>query len=113
MGSTTPTDAAAPKPEKRLSTWAQFLDSDMLASFLSLAGHDVVAALVTVVMLVGALLAPWIAPTNPFDPASVDLIEFAALRRAGSRAAIRASCSAPTIRDATCSPPSSTARACR
>ena len=36
-------------------------------------GYDV-SGLVTVVMLVGALLAPWIAPTNPFDPASVDLM---------------------------------------
>ena len=50
----------------------------------ALLGHDIaysfrrspvaiVAAVLTVVCVGGALLAPWIAPQNPFDPASLDL----------------------------------------
>lgn len=33
------------------------------------------AALVTAVFVLGALLAPWIAPQNPFDPASLSLLD--------------------------------------
>jgi peptide/nickel transport system permease protein len=59
--------------EKRPSLMARALDSDILASFLS-SKVTMLSGLVTVIMLGGALLAPWIAPTNPFDPGSVDLM---------------------------------------
>ena len=50
----------------------------------ALLGHDlaysfrrspvaIAAAVLTVICVGGALLAPWIAPQNPFDPASLDL----------------------------------------
>lgn len=35
----------------------------------------IIAALVTVLMVAGALLAPWIAPTNPYDLASFSLFD--------------------------------------
>jgi peptide/nickel transport system permease protein len=41
----------------------------MLASFLS-SPVTVVAALITLVMFAAAVLAPWIAPTDPFNPAT-------------------------------------------
>ena len=49
-------------------------DSDLLYSFR----HSPVAlaaALVTVTFFVGAALAPWIAPHNPFDLATLDLLD--------------------------------------
>jgi peptide/nickel transport system permease protein len=42
----------------------------------------VVAAALTLLCIAGALFAPWIAPQNPFDPASLNLNE--AFRRPGS-----------------------------
>jgi peptide/nickel transport system permease protein len=64
---------AAEAREKPPSALARFVDSDILASFLS-SKVTMVSGLVSLVMILGALLAPWIAPTNPFDPASVDLM---------------------------------------
>lgn len=54
------------------SLWARILDSDILASFLR-SKVTMLAALVVMVMFIGAAFSPWIAPTNPFDPASVFL----------------------------------------
>jgi peptide/nickel transport system permease protein len=42
----------------------------------------VIAAALTLLCIAGALFAPWIAPQNPFDPASLNLNE--AFRRPGS-----------------------------
>jgi peptide/nickel transport system permease protein len=58
---------------QRPSALARALDSDILASFLS-SKVTIVSGVVSAVMIGGALLAPWIAPTNPLDPASVDLL---------------------------------------
>jgi peptide/nickel transport system permease protein len=44
-------------------------DSDLLASFLS-SKVTVAAGVVTIILLLAALLAPWIAPTDPFNPAT-------------------------------------------
>ncbi len=44
-------------------------DSDLLASFLA-SKVAVAAGIVTIVLFAAALLAPWIAPTDPFNPAS-------------------------------------------
>ncbi len=56
------------------SLWARILDSDILASFLK-SKVTMVAALVVLLLFIGAAFSPWIAPTNPFDPASVFLAD--------------------------------------
>ena len=48
---------------------ARLKDSDLLASFLS-SKVTVAAGAVTIILFVAALLAPWIAPTDPFNPAT-------------------------------------------
>ena len=48
---------------------SRLAESDMLASFLS-SPVTVVAALITLVLFTAAVLAPWIAPTDPFNPAT-------------------------------------------
>jgi peptide/nickel transport system permease protein len=48
---------------------ARLKDSELLASFLS-SKVIVAAGAVTVILLLAALLAPWIAPTDPFNPAT-------------------------------------------
>ncbi len=48
---------------------ARLRDSDLLASFLS-SKVTVAAGAVTIVLFLAALLAPWIAPTDPFNPAT-------------------------------------------
>ena len=49
-----------------------FWDHDLAHSFRR-SPVTVVAALLTLVCVGGALLAPWLAPTNPFDAAALDL----------------------------------------
>jgi peptide/nickel transport system permease protein len=48
---------------------ARLKDSDLLASFLS-SRVTIAAGGVTVILFLAALLAPWIAPTDPFNPAT-------------------------------------------
>lgn len=60
---------ATPAP----STWHRFLDSDFFYSFCRSPSAMVSAAVLLLFILV-ALLAPWIAPQNPFDPSALDLI---------------------------------------
>ena len=48
---------------------ARLKDSDLLASFLS-SKVTVAAGAVTIILFLAALLAPWIAPTDPFNPAT-------------------------------------------
>jgi len=52
----------------------RFFDSDMWWSFRR-SPLTVAAAAVTVVFFLAALLAPWIAPFNPFDPRSLNLMD--------------------------------------
>ncbi|WP_227819914.1 ABC transporter permease [Marinobacterium aestuarii] len=54
--------------------WHRFLDSDLFYSFKG-SRITVIATLVTVVMILAALFAPWIAPHNPFDVATLDLMD--------------------------------------
>ncbi|MEN9063330.1 ABC transporter permease [Ponticoccus litoralis] len=49
------------------------LESDVFYSFRR-SPVAVVSALVVLLLLLSALLAPWIAPSNPFDPASLNLM---------------------------------------
>jgi len=61
-------------PAKSPSRLAAFLDSDLLHSFLS-SRLVVAAALMTVMMVGAALLAPLIAPHNPYDLKSLSLLD--------------------------------------
>ncbi len=56
------------------SLLARILDSDIFHSFIR-SPVTVVSAIVTVVMIVAALSAPLISPHNPFDPATLNLME--------------------------------------
>jgi peptide/nickel transport system permease protein len=54
------------------STWARILDSDFIYSFRG-SKTAMLSALVLFLFILIALLAPWIAPQNPFDPAALEL----------------------------------------
>ena len=55
------------------SVWHRFLDSDFVFSFRQ-SPTAIVAAAVLLLFVLVALLAPWIAPQNPFDPTALELI---------------------------------------
>lgn len=63
----------ATHPQTDPSFIARMLDSDIWHSFKS-SPITMLAAFVVFVMTAAALLAPWIAPMNPFDPAQVFLM---------------------------------------
>lgn len=63
-----PVDVPRPKSRPRLA-----LESDIFYSFRR-APVAVVSAAVVLILLFSAVFAPWIAPTNPFDPASLNLM---------------------------------------
>ena len=52
----------------------RFLDSDVYHSFRG-SRVTVVAAIVTALLFLAALFAPWITPQNPFDPGSLNLLD--------------------------------------
>jgi peptide/nickel transport system permease protein len=60
---------AQAKPQ---SWWARAWDSDLAYSFRH-SPLAMMAAAVALVLILGAVLAPWVAPHNPFDLATVDL----------------------------------------
>ena len=63
------------KPTGRIQdTVHRFFDSDIWFSFKK-SKVTVAAACVTAVIMLSAFAAPWIAPHNPFDPASLDLMD--------------------------------------
>ncbi|MEO1291688.1 MAG: ABC transporter permease [Pseudomonadota bacterium] len=49
------------------------LESDLVYSFMR-SPLTIAAAIVSAILILAALSAPWIAPYNPFDPASLDLM---------------------------------------
>ncbi|MEM7443505.1 MAG: ABC transporter permease [Pseudomonadota bacterium] len=53
--------------------WRRAWDSDVAYSFRR-SPVAMVSALVTLLFIAGALLAPWISPQNPFDPGSLNLM---------------------------------------
>ena len=65
---TTPVIEAAPP-----SAWHRFLDSDFVYNFKR-SPTAMISALVLLLFALVALLAPWLAPQNPFDPAALDLM---------------------------------------
>src|SRR5689334_19611957 len=64
-----PLDAKAPP-----GLIVRALESDLFYSFRK-SPVTVIAAIVTVICFGAALLAPWIAPHNPFDLASISLLD--------------------------------------
>ncbi|QEM81827.1 ABC transporter permease [Halomonas binhaiensis] len=70
ISTTSSSRAASPRMPSR---WERFRDSFLLYSFK----RDLVAqlSLIIFILMVGAaVLAPWLAPTNPYDLASIDLL---------------------------------------
>jgi peptide/nickel transport system permease protein len=67
----TPLESAAAAPERR--RWAALRDSDILYSFLH-SKVTIAAAIVTLVIVLGAVFAPLIAPHNPFDLRELSLL---------------------------------------
>ena len=63
---------AATEPPR--SAFRRFLDSDMFYSFIG-SPVTIASAVITVVLVAAALLAPLIAPHNPFDPASLSITD--------------------------------------
>jgi peptide/nickel transport system permease protein len=57
---------------KPLSWWARAWDSDLAYSFRH-SPIAMIAAAVAIIMILAAIFAPWLAPHNPFDLATVDL----------------------------------------
>ena len=53
---------------------AQIRDHDLYFSFKA-SRITVIAAIVTAVIMLAALFAPWITPQNPFDPAELNLLD--------------------------------------
>jgi peptide/nickel transport system permease protein len=67
-------DGARPLPETPMAAASRFLRSDIVYSFT----HSPVAILSALIVLdcvLGAVLAPFLAPHDPFDLASVDLMD--------------------------------------
>ncbi len=66
--------AAGNTPLSHSSALRRLLDHDLTYSFLR-SPLTVLAALVTAVIFVAAGFAPWLAPYNPFDPATLSLMD--------------------------------------
>ncbi|WP_417598496.1 ABC transporter permease [Pararhodobacter oceanensis] len=66
------TDPATPEktPGRLFKIW----DSDVAYSFRT-SPVAIISGVVALAIILAALLAPWIAPTNPFDPASLNLMD--------------------------------------
>jgi len=67
-------EAAARAAPARMGALSRALDSDLFYSFRR-SPVTVAAAAVTLVLIAAALLCPWIAPHNPFDLASLNIID--------------------------------------
>ncbi|MDW4500011.1 ABC transporter permease [Sulfitobacter sp. D35] len=67
------TDTPMPQKARDKSLWEDFRDSDFLHAFKRSPVTQVSFAVVCVLVL-SALFAPLIAPTNPFDPSSLNLM---------------------------------------
>ncbi len=74
MTDNTPTLSNNEASQAPRSAIARFLDSDLLHSFLS-SKVTVLAAIITVLMMLSALFAPLIAPFNPFDLAQLSIMD--------------------------------------
>jgi peptide/nickel transport system permease protein len=66
--------SAVPSSPAKPSRWARWIDSDLWYSFCH-SPTAIVAAAIALLCVVCALFAQWIAPHNPFDLATLDLID--------------------------------------
>src|SRR3954469_4674341 len=66
--------ALVPRPDSLRARLTRAWDSDVLWSFRH-SPMALGAALIALLLILGAVSAPWIAPQNPFDPASLNLLE--------------------------------------
>ncbi|NNF81026.1 MAG: ABC transporter permease [Rhizobiales bacterium] len=64
----------ATPPTSSSSWYSRMLDSDIWYSF-SHSPVTIASALLTILFFVGALFAPYVAPFNPFDLASIDIMD--------------------------------------
>ena len=95
--------------DRSASPLARLVRNELAYRFLA-SPLTVMAAIVGSALVGAALLAPWVAPHNPFDVASLDLMN-SLLPPSWSKGGDPAlPPRPPTTRGATCSPPSSTAR---
>ncbi|MGY6706809.1 MAG: ABC transporter permease [Rhizobiaceae bacterium] len=62
---------AVPPPP---STWRRAWDSDIAYSFRT-SPMALISGVVALIIILAAVLAPWIAPYNPFDPGSLNLMD--------------------------------------
>jgi peptide/nickel transport system permease protein len=70
----TPSSAPPEPSAERMGPLARAWDSDLAFSFRS-SPLAIGAGILTLIFMLGALLAPWIAPQNAFDPASLNLMD--------------------------------------
>ena len=69
-----PHSSEQPVPAARASRWRAFITSDIVWSHR----HSpvvIVASIVATVLILMAVLAPWVAPYNPFNPATLNLMD--------------------------------------
>lgn len=64
---------SAPAQQAMPGAWERFKDSDFVYGFWR-SPMAMVSAVVLLLFFLIALLAPWLAPQNPFDPAALDLM---------------------------------------
>lgn len=65
---------AAAQAVRKESAWARFLDSDFLHAYKR-SPVAIGASIVAFVMVVAAVFAPWVAPKNPFDLSTLNLLD--------------------------------------
>ncbi|MBB4053053.1 peptide/nickel transport system permease protein [Devosia subaequoris] len=63
-----------PVPAAKTSRWRTFLKSDIVWSYRH-SPVTIIASIVALVLILMAVLAPWIAPYNPFNPATLNLMD--------------------------------------
>ena len=67
-------DTTPPSATNEPGRFRRAIDSDVMFSFRS-SPVAMVAGFMTAVLVLAAVFAPWIAPYNPFDPASLNLMD--------------------------------------
>ncbi|SEI05077.1 ABC transporter permease [Paracoccus alkenifer] len=71
---TIPPETATPETSAPRGFWQRLFDSDIWFSW-SRSPVTIIATLVALALILGAALAPWIAPHTPFNPATVELMD--------------------------------------
>src|SRR6185436_18783894 len=85
--------------------WRRAWDHDLAWSFRR-SPVTIVAALLTLICVGSALLAPWVAPHNPFDSATLNLTDGFTAPTTRDATSFRRSCTERGSRSASASPPS-------